>query len=134
MPHVVLSYQYDAMGNVLRTSDNLGVSVVSTYDDRNRLASRWWEGTSVDAARVDFLYTAAGRESHIDRYSGLSGTTRVAYTDRAYDTAGRSKVISHQRAVDDVIARYDYANDFAGVMDHEDRSGSRIPTKLTYRR
>ncbi len=127
MPHVVLSYQYDAIGNVLRTSDNLGVSVVSTYDDRNRLASRWWEGDSVDAARVDFLYTAAGREARIDRYSDLAGTTRVAYTDRTYDTAGRSQMISHQRAVDDVIARYDYEYDFAGLLDHEDRSGESSP-------
>jgi YD repeat-containing protein len=29
MLHVVLSYEYDNMGNVTRTSDNLGVSVVS---------------------------------------------------------------------------------------------------------
>ncbi|MCY2987768.1 MAG: putative Ig domain-containing protein [Planctomycetota bacterium] len=123
MPHVVLTYQYDAIGNVVKTSDNLGVSVVSTYDSRNRLARRWWEGTGVDPARVDFFYTAAGREKRIDRYSDLTGTTRVAYTDRTYDLAGRSQVISHQRAVDDVIARYDYAYDFAGLLTHEDRSG-----------
>lgn len=127
MPHVVLSYQYEAIGNVTRTSDNLGVSVVSTYDKRNRLARRWWEGTGIDAARVDFFYTAAGRESHIDRYSDLAGTTRVAYTDRTYDLAGRSKIISHQRAVDDVIARYDYGYDFAGLLSHEDRSGESYP-------
>jgi RHS repeat-associated protein len=94
-----------------------------TYDVRNRLAKRWWEGDDVDAARVDFFYAANGRESHIDRYADLEGTDLVAYTDYEYDTAGRTTMISHRRAVDDVIAQYDYEYDFRGLLSHEDRSG-----------
>lgn len=122
MPHVILTYSYDAMGNVISTSDNLGVTVRSTYDSRNRLAKRRWEG-AVDPARVDFLYTAAGREKHIDRYADLAGTNRVGYTDRTYDTAGRSKDIVHRDAVDAVLAEYHYQYDFGGLLKHEDRLG-----------
>ncbi|MCY2987758.1 MAG: Ig-like domain-containing protein [Planctomycetota bacterium] len=122
MPHVVLTYTYDAMGNVVSTSDNLGVTVRSTYDSRNRLAKRWWEG-AVDPARVDFFYTAAGREKHIDRYADLAGANRVGYTDRMYDTAGRNKDIVHRNAVDAVLAEYHYQYDFGGLLKHEDRLG-----------
>jgi YD repeat-containing protein len=62
MPHVVLSYAYDAMGNVTRTSDNFGVTVESQYDSRNRLSQRLWHGGDVAPARVDFFHNAIGRE------------------------------------------------------------------------
>lgn len=123
MPHVLLTYQYDAMGNVTSTSDNLGVTIRSEYDSRNRLVKRWWEGDGVDPARVDFFYNVLGNVSREDRYADLAGTNRVGYTDYTYDLAGRTKSIVHRDAVDAVLAEYHYHYDFGGMLDREDRAG-----------
>ena len=123
MPHVVLSYAYDAMGNVTRTSDNFGVTVESQYDSRNRLSQRLWYGGDVDPARVDFFYNAIGREERVDRYADLEGVNRVASTDSTYYTTGATRQITHRNATDEVIAAYEYQYDFAGLLTGEDRYG-----------
>ena len=123
-PTTVLEYEYDAQGNVVLTVDNSGVSVESTYDVRNRLASRLWfdaDGNEVDDARVDYLYNAAGRVSQISRYSDLLATTLVGTTDRTYDLAGRSDILTHLGSVGELIASYDYDYDFGGLLIAEDR-------------
>lgn len=58
-PNVVLSYTYDAVGNVLATSDNLGVTVGSTYDARNLLTVQPVNGVSPLMPKV-YSVTAAG--------------------------------------------------------------------------
>ena len=73
MPHVILVYGYDKNGNRTSVSDNAGVRVDSTYDDRNQLQSRTWQGGGVDPLRVDFGYYANGAEKTVDRYADLSG-------------------------------------------------------------
>jgi RHS repeat-associated protein len=123
MPHVVLSYAYDAMGNVTRTSDNFGVTVESQYDSRNRLSQRLWYGGDIDPARVDFFYNAIGREERVDRYADLEGVNRVASTDSTYYTTGATRQIIHRNATDEVIAAYEYQYDFAGLLTREDRYG-----------
>ena len=64
VPRVLLTYDYDAQGNVTLTSDDAGVTVESEYDERNQLDVRKWydaDGSGdVDNARVDFDYNAAG--------------------------------------------------------------------------
>lgn len=125
VPRVVLTYAYDAQGNATRTQDDTGVTVDSEYDERNRLAIRNWydaDGSGdVDDARVDFHYNAAGRESGVQRYSDLSGSTLVGSTTRTYDTAGRSDLLRHDDAVGDLLASYDYDYDFSGLLIHEER-------------
>ncbi|MCC7333737.1 MAG: putative Ig domain-containing protein [Pirellulaceae bacterium] len=130
VPRVILSYGYDAQGNVISTSDDAGVTVASEYDSRNRLAIRSWfdadiptgETRDVDNARVDFLYTATGREKEVHRYSDLTGTNLVGRTLRSYDLAGRSNLLNHVNAVDEVIAGYDYDYDFSGLVTNETRT------------
>ena len=114
-----LAYEYDAMGNVISTTDSTGVAVKSTYDSRNQLASRWWDGDEVDNIRVDFGYTAARQLAHIARWVDKDRTTSVGTTDYAYDLAGRVRQITHKNAVDDVIANYDYEFDFSGLLTKE---------------
>ncbi len=93
-----LTYQYDAMGNVVSTTDSTGVAVKSEYDKRNRLESRWWEGDEVDNIRADFDYTAVGQLAHIDRWADKERTTSAGSTDYTYDLAGRVQEILHKNA------------------------------------
>ena len=91
IPNVVLTYTYDAQGNVASVTDNFGVTVRSEYDSRNRLDVREWfdvDGSGdVDAARVEFDYSAVGRITEMRRFNdqagdaaNLIGTTAVSYT------------------------------------------------------
>ncbi len=132
VPRVILTYGYDAQGNVTLTQDDAGVTVESEYDKRNRLAVRKWydadipagETADVDNARVDFFYNAAGSESEVRRYSDLDGLAEnlVGRTVRTYDTAGRSDLLTHVNAVDELLAGYDYDYDFSGLLAHEART------------
>ncbi|MEZ6096041.1 MAG: hypothetical protein R3C03_17755 [Pirellulaceae bacterium] len=126
LPRVILSYEYDAQGNVISTSDDSGVTVSSEYNERNLLKWRKWfdaDGSGdVDDARVDFTYTASGREKTIHRYSDLTATTLVGQTNRTYDLAGRSDLLIHTNGNNELLAGYDYDYDFAGLLLHEARS------------
>lgn len=128
-PNVILTYAYDKQGNVTLTQDNSGVTVESEYDERNRLAVRKWfdadvpagETADVDPARVDMLYNAAGRMTEMSRWSDLDKTQFVGKTARTYELSGRSDLLTHTDAIDDLIASYDYDYDFAGLLDVETR-------------
>ncbi|MEM6469374.1 MAG: choice-of-anchor C family protein [Planctomycetota bacterium] len=126
VPQVILFHEYDAQGNVTLTRDDAGVTVESEYDSRNRLAVRKWYdadgGGDVDDAQVDFFYNAAGRESEVRRYSDLDANTLVGRTVRTYDTVGRSDILNHVNAVDELLAGYDYDYDFGGLLIHEART------------
>jgi YD repeat-containing protein len=114
-----LAYQYDAMGNVISATDSTGVAVRSTYDSRNRLDSRWWEGDQVDKIRADFAYNALGQLAHIARWADKERTTSAGSTDYAHDLAGRPKQIVYKNAADEVLAGYDYEFDFSGLLTKE---------------
>lgn len=130
IPRVILSYGYDAQGNVIRTQDDAGVTVESKYDARNRLSDRSWfdahvsdgETAEVDPLHVEFDYTAAGRESEVRRYSGLTNDNLVGRTVRTYDSVGRSDLLNHLSATDELLAGYDYDYDFGSLLTHESRS------------
>lgn len=134
VPRVILTYGYDAQGNVTLTQDDSGVTVASTYNERNLLETlKWYDADGsgdVDDARVDFQYNAAGREAGIQRYSDLTATTAVGSTVHTYDLAGRSDILKHCNAlacsadlgdVTTLIAAYDYDYDFSGLLEHEER-------------
>ncbi|MBL8868680.1 MAG: putative Ig domain-containing protein [Planctomycetaceae bacterium] len=128
-PHVILYYDYDSQGNVLRTYDDSGVTVESTYDGRNQLATRKWFDAVVPAgqtpdvadARVGFSYNAAGRQKQIRRYSDLTATTKVGTTDTSHDLAGRTNTLIHRNATDTLLSSYDYGYDFSGLVIDEQR-------------
>lgn len=128
-PHVILNYAYDPQGNVLRTNDNSGVTVESTFDSRNRLAIRKWydgivavgEQPDVSDSRVDFSYTAAGHQAKTVRYQDLVATIRSGSTLYSYGLSGRTNTLTDKDAVDNVLASYDYGYNFAGLLTEESR-------------
>ena len=122
VPFVVLTYSHDGQGNRTRVEDSLGVVVESEYDGRDQLRSRKWFGSDIDPARVDFLHNAAGRETEITRYSDLDAEQLVGRTVRTYDSAGRSERISHENALDEVLAEYDYDYNFMSRIVQEQRT------------
>ena len=125
-PHVVLTSVYDAVGNRIEVSDNSGVTVGSTYDDRDQLTSRTWQGGGVAPARIDFAYDARGEQIGVKRHSDLAGTQRIGGTTTAYDDVGRTKSITHLDALDAVLASYDYTYDLASQLASEVRDGETI--------
>jgi len=80
------------------------------------------EEPDVADARVDFFYTASGREREVRRYSDLNATDLVGRTLRTYDLAGRSDQLNHVNAVDEVLSGYDYDYDFSGLLVAETRT------------
>lgn len=131
-PRVILYYEYDAQGNVTKTTDDKGVTVQSTYSKRNQLEARKWFDADVPSggvadvanARVDFSYTAAGKQKQIRRYSDLTATTKVGSTNYTYDQSGRVDTLIHKNAVDALLSGYDYGYDFSGLLSDEIRDHS----------
>ena len=129
---VILTYEYDLQGNVIRTSDNEGVTVFSSYNKLNQLVSRQWFDAIVPAGltkdvedtRIDFNYNAAGREKQILRYSSLTDGNYVGSTDLTYDQSSRTSAISHRSAVDSLISNFEYGYDFSGLLVDEKRNHS----------
>jgi RHS repeat-associated protein len=127
MPHVVLTYDYDANGIQSRVTDSLGVAVVSTYDAQNRLKTRAWENqagidpaAAVDEVLVEFDYYRNGTQKELRRYD-LDDTTgaktlvgRTRYGN--LDASGRVQTISHRDAVDQAIVEYTYGFDKLGLV------------------
>jgi RHS repeat-associated protein len=120
---VVLSYAYDAVGNLLSVADNQRVTVSSTYDVRNQLISRTWTGPALPEARVGLAYDDAGQRVRLERFSDAAGTALVARTQSAYDPAGRLTALTHTNAGGATIADYQYTYDLAGQLTAESHHG-----------
>ncbi len=115
-PDFSLAYTYTALGQVASVTDNYGVQVGSTYDTRNRLARRTWQGSGVDPARVDFAYDVTGSRIRTDRYADFAGTSRVGFTTNGYNRAGIVTNITHLGPAAQVLAKYDYSFDAANQI------------------
>lgn len=133
-PRVVLTYGYDKQGNTTSVSDNSGVTVMSEYDQRNRLSVREWSGGGVDPARVDVHYNAAGRQTLLERFAGLDRSHPVGRTVTTYEPTGQVDTLTHYNAVDAVLASYDYDYDFGGLVTGEARTNQdpRYDQTITY--
>jgi RHS repeat-associated protein len=118
-----LSYQYDAVGNLISVSDNVGVSVSSSYDVRDLLLERTWQGGGVDAAQIEFSYDAAGRRTEARRFADASGAELVGRTAFDYDANGHLTDLTHRDALDAVLADYDYVFDQAEQLIEETHHG-----------
>ncbi|MEL6108015.1 MAG: RHS repeat-associated core domain-containing protein, partial [Planctomycetota bacterium] len=114
IPRTVLSYSHDPQGNVLQTSDQSGVLVESRYDQRDRLLSRDWSLSDLDTARIDFFYSAVGRETEAQRFDG--DDQLVSRTLRTYDSVSRPDSVTHLDAADGLFAEYEYGYNFAGLV------------------
>lgn len=105
-PRVLMSYGYDANGNVTRVQDSLGGSTDYSYDALDRLSRVTQSGTGVQEKRVDMVYDAASMLTEMRRFSNLAGTQGVANTLYSYDCggcAGRVTAIRHRKASDNSV-------------------------------
>jgi RHS repeat-associated protein len=99
VPNVVLTYSYDARGNVLSTGDAVSGSPAGlnsyAYDALDRMTQITQSGTGVAPKRVDFNYNPLGQFAGIDRFSDLAGTQAVVNSNFEYDTLNRLTALTH---------------------------------------
>lgn len=114
-----ISYEYDAMGNIVSQTDSTGLTVRSEYNGRNILSSRWWEGAGVDGIRVDFTYNVLGNITSVTRWADTARSVKAGTSEYTYDLAGRATGITHKDALGKVLADYDYEYDFANRLIEE---------------
>lgn len=108
-----LNYTYDDMGNVTSVTDNYGVQVGSTYDARNRLQARSWQGGGIAGALVRFGYDAAGNKTTVQRYSDLAGTQLVGQSAYTFNAEHAITHIRHANAGGAPLLEFEYTRDAA---------------------
>jgi choice-of-anchor C domain-containing protein len=117
-PRLVISYDYDANGNVTHVRDSLGGVTEHIYDPLDRMNKVMQYGTNVNEKRVDMVYDNASFLREIKRFSNLAGTQGVANTFYDYDCGGCGgpvKSIHHRKASDDsVIHDLNFTRDSLG--------------------
>jgi RHS repeat-associated protein len=126
VPQVALTYGYDAAGNTTSVTDNLGATVNSTYDARDLLTSRTWQGAGLASVRVDFSHDADGNLTGVDRFADLTGTQKVGDTQYTYDPVGRVTLLQHTDATGSVLAAYSHTYDDAGQLLHQADHGQTV--------
>jgi RHS repeat-associated protein len=110
MPVVVMSYQYDSRGNVTQLADQSGTVVISTYDARNLLINRGWQGPQIGTVGVSFGYDGTGAMTNLGRsYNGQSAGSSTWI----YDGNGRLSRLSHFNNSGTRVADYQYQYDLA---------------------
>lgn len=108
-----LTYGYDDVGNVTSVTDNYGVQVGSSYDNRNRLTNRTWQGDGISGVNVGFGYDPVGNKTGIQRYSDLAGTQLIGQSAYSYNGVNAITHILHANAGGTPLAEYDYQRDAA---------------------
>jgi RHS repeat-associated protein len=121
--HVILTYGYDAVGNVTSVLDNQGVRVDSTYDVRNLLIERTWQGGGIDPARVDISYDSRGLVTEVDRFADLAVSRRIGRTLYDFSSRGMLTDLKYLDAVDAVLASYQDSYDPVGQLVSETYNG-----------
>lgn len=111
MPDFTLTYGYDGMTKVVSVADNWGAQVASTYDARNRLTERVWQGAGLLGARLHFDYDAAGNRTNVLRYADTAGTVLAGQSRYGYSALGAISDILHVNATNAVLAAYHYQRD-----------------------
>jgi hypothetical protein len=93
VPRVLLNYGYDAVSNLVSTTDTIGTQLTGTlnytYDRLDRLTKLTQSGVGVSAKRVDMTYDAAGQMTGLNRYSDILATSLVVSSLYTYDRNGR---------------------------------------------
>src|SRR5262249_49496148 len=101
-PRVVLTYSYDAVGNVLSVADSINGQAAgingSTYDALNRMTRITQSGTGVQEKRVDLAYNDLGQFASINRYANLAGSQLVVGSGFTYDSLNRLTTLTHTNA------------------------------------
>ncbi len=123
MPHVVLNYGYDAVGNETSVVDNAGVRVDSQYNSRDLVTQETWQGGGIASGRVDMSYDNAGQRVGLDQFSDLAGTQVVAKTVENHDPVSRLMQRTTTAANGTGIVDYRYSFDKAGQVTSESHHG-----------
>ncbi len=122
VPSTILDRTYDALGNVLSTTDTINGLVGGTnaysYDALDRLTKLTQSiavGSTISVAekRVDLTYNALGQFASLSRFSDVGGLQSVAATSFAYDTLNRLTNISHRNPVNALLNSYAFSYDVA---------------------
>ncbi len=108
-----LTYDYDAESNVTSTTDGDGVEVLSTYEARNRLSRRVWQGGGLPGASVRFFYDGVGNPTGIQRYADPATTDQVGQSTYSYDRVNGVTSILHADGGRATLAKYQYSRDAA---------------------
>lgn len=115
-PEVILTYTYDALGNITTVEDDVdgGSLTAYQYDTLNRMTRIEQSGVNINDKRVDLFYNQLGQFSAIDRFSDLLGNSLVARTRYTYDEIHRLTSLEHgSRLNSRDLAFYDYEYDEA---------------------
>jgi len=136
MPHVLLTYAYDPVGNRTGLADNSGGSTTYAYDLAERLTGIALAGTGLTAVQATMAYDTANRLTGLTR---LSGSAAVGATTYAYDLADRLTGLTHANAAGGTISSYAYTLDNASRLTQEARAwanpgsgGGTLADTLTY--
>lgn len=115
--HVILSYGYDAAGNVVSVVDSIngaaGATTSMTYDALNRVAQITQTGAGVAEKRVNYGFNALSQVVSIGRFSDLAGTQVVANTAYSFDNMNRLSLIGHTNFGGTTLASFGYHYDAA---------------------
>ncbi len=111
LPHVVLTYGYDAKGDLTSVSDNLGGQVGYSYTVRDQLAGASLSVNGVPGPNAGFGYDDAGRTTSETRQEGTTGPT--VGTAFGYDNADRLTSIAHTSSVAGSLSSFGYGYDAA---------------------
>jgi RHS repeat-associated protein len=115
VPHIVLTYGYDAFGNRTSLSDNLGASVSYAYDPGARLTGLTLTDSLGNSAQVSLTYDNADRLTYVNRTAGgLAGNN--VNTTLTYDNADRLTNIKHKYRTSTTLANYAYSFDAANQL------------------
>jgi RHS repeat-associated protein len=119
-----LTNVWDAVGNPILVTDNFGVAVTSTYDERDLLTSRAWSGPQI-SARADFQHNGRGQRTGLTRFADAAGTSVVGRSEYQHDAKSRLTSITHHDALDTVFSQFDMYYDEADQLIRRDVDGLR---------
>jgi RHS repeat-associated protein len=111
LPHVVLTYGYDAKGDLTSVSDNLGTAVAYSYTVRDQLAGASLSVNGVLGPNASFGYDDAGRLTSETRQDGTTGPT--VGTAFGYDDVNRLTSIAHTSSAAGSLSSFAYGYDAA---------------------
>jgi RHS repeat-associated protein len=116
VPNVVLTYAYDAAGNVTSVDETIdgqpGASTVYTRDALDRINAITQSGAGVTPKQVRLGYDVASELQSVLRFIA-AGTTPGVTTTYTFDDAGRLKSLTHSNPTG-TIADYQFTLDAAG--------------------